>query len=89
MKPLGQPFAVGRTAEVYAWEDNTILKLYHAWCPPDWVEREVHIARAVYQSGIPAPAVGEIIEIDGRHGIIYERVNGSSMLDAINKNRNL
>jgi len=25
--------AQGRTAEVYAWQDNQVLKLFYAWCP--------------------------------------------------------
>ncbi len=37
---LGKPIALGRTAEVYAWQDNQVLKLYFDWCPPDWIEYE-------------------------------------------------
>jgi uncharacterized protein (TIGR02172 family) len=83
---LGRPFAAGRTAEVYAWEGDRILKLYHAWCPDNWVDFEARVARSVQQAGIPAPAAGDIIEIDGRRGILYQRVDGPSMLAAINKN---
>jgi hypothetical protein len=74
MKPLGQPFAVGRTAEIFAWEEGTILKLYRDWCPANWVEHEAHIALVVNQAGIPAPTVGDILSVEGRRGIVYERV---------------
>jgi len=86
MKTLEKPFAVGRTAEVYAWEEGTVLKLYRDWCPASWVEREAHIARVVEQAGIPAPKPGEIVEVGGRRGILYERVDGPSMLKAMNQN---
>jgi uncharacterized protein (TIGR02172 family) len=86
MKILGQPFAVGRTAEIYAWEEGTILKLYRDWCPANWVEHEAHIAHVVNQAGIPAPLVGEIVSVDGRRGIIYERVDGPDMLVAMKQN---
>jgi uncharacterized protein (TIGR02172 family) len=84
MKPLSKPIAEGRTAEVYAWEDHQILKLYRDWCPSDWVEGEARVARAVYEAGIPSPAAGDIIEVNGRRGLIYERIEGVSMLQDMN-----
>ena len=78
------PIAQGRTAEVYLWDDRRILKLYREWCPPDWVDYEARIARAVYEAGVPTPAAGEIIEVDGRRGLVYERLEGGSMLQQIN-----
>jgi uncharacterized protein (TIGR02172 family) len=78
--------ARGRTAEVYAWETGNVLKLYMDWCPPDWVDHEAKIARAVSEAGVPSPAYREIVEVDGRRGIVYERVDGPSLLDSITKN---
>jgi uncharacterized protein (TIGR02172 family) len=78
------PIAQGRTAEIYAWDDEHILKLYREWCPPDWADDEARIARAVYESGIPSPEAREIIEVDGRRGLIYERLEGVSMLKEMN-----
>lgn len=71
----------GRIAEIFAWGDDQVLKLFRQWCPPDWVDNEARIARTVYQAGAPAPAVGEIIELDGRRGVLLERVYGPSLLD--------
>jgi hypothetical protein len=70
------PIAQGRTAEVYDWDSKHVLKLYLEWCPRDWVEYEARIARAVYESGVPSPAAGEIVEVNGRRGLIYERLEG-------------
>ena len=85
MKELSSPpIAQGRTAEIYAWDDKHILKLYRDWCPPDWVDYEARIARAVHESGVPAPGTGEIVEVDGRRGLIYERLEGISMLEDMN-----
>lgn len=77
---LNTPIAQGRTAEVYNWGAQHILKLYREWCPPEWVEYEAAIARTIVAAGIPTPAVGEIVEVLNRRGIIYERVKGVSML---------
>ena len=79
-----KPIALGRTAEVYDWQEGAILKLYHEWCPPHWAENEVKVARAVVNAGIPTPAALEIVEVDGRRGIVYERVTGISMLQDMN-----
>lgn len=81
---LSTPIAYGRTAEVYPWEPGTILKLYHDWCPPHWVEHEARVARAITAAGIPTPSAGEIVEVNGRRGLVYERVDGCSMLAELN-----
>lgn len=79
-----KPIAQGRTAEIFLWDEQHVLKLYRDWCPPDWVDYEAGIARAIYEAGIPSPAAGEIIEINGRRGLIYERLEGISMLQDMN-----
>lgn len=82
---LSTPLALGRTAEVYPWGKNQILKLYYDWCPPHWVEHEARVARFIVEAGIPTPAAGEVIEINGRRGIVYERVDGVSMVADLNE----
>ena len=79
MTSLGKPIALGRTAEIYAWEEGQVLKLFHDWLSANRVEYEAQISRAVHTSGLPVPAVGEVVEINGRLGLIYERVVGPSM----------
>jgi uncharacterized protein (TIGR02172 family) len=77
---LGQRLAEGASAEVYAWEPGWILKLFRDWAPATLVDYEAEVTCAVYASGIPVPAVGDIIEAHGRRGILYERVDGPSLL---------
>ena len=76
---LGKPIALGRTAEVYAWGDGQVLKLFHDWMSAQAVEYEAQIARAVHAAGLPVPAVGEIVEVDDRLGLVYERTEGPPM----------
>ncbi len=83
LSSLDAPVAQGRTAEIYVWDATHILKLYRGWCPPDWVDYEARVAHAIVAAGIPTPAAGEIVELDGRRGIIYERVRAFSMLQDI------
>ena len=79
----GELVGQGRIAEVFAWGDEQVLKLFRDWCPADWVEYEARIARAVQATGLRVPAVGEVIEVEGRWGIVYERVEGRSMLEQL------
>jgi len=70
----------GRIAEVFTWGDAQVVKLFYAGQALDWIKEEARISRLVYETGVATPAVGDVIEVEGRHGIIYERVHGSSML---------
>ena len=79
--PLDHPIAHGRTADVYDWDEGHILKLFHNWFEFQNIEYEFNIARAVHTSGVQSPAVKELVQVQGRNGLIYERVAGESMLD--------
>ncbi len=81
--PQETPVAYGRTAEIYAWGDHQVLKLYHEWFPLEHIQFEQSLAQAVYESGLPVPAPGEIVQIDERHGLIFERVAGIAMWDLL------
>jgi uncharacterized protein (TIGR02172 family) len=70
----------GRTAEIYAWGDDQVLKLYRTGWPASWVEHEARISRMVSASGLPVPAVGGLIEVDGRYGLLFERIVGPSLV---------
>jgi aminoglycoside phosphotransferase (APT) family kinase protein len=70
----------GRTADIYRWDNHQILKLFHNGWPLSAVQQEAHISRIVHATGLPVPATGGMIEIDGRHGILFECIDGPSML---------
>ena len=81
---LDSPLARGRTADVFDWEDGQVLKLFHNWFPLENIQFEQRIARAVHASGVSAPdVIGDIIQVEGRNGLIYERVDGRSMLELL------
>jgi len=82
-KMKGPLLGAGRTAEVYAWGDSQILKLYRSDMPIEWVHFEARIGRIVAEAGLHAPSIGDVIQVDGRMGIVYERIDGVSMLNAL------
>jgi uncharacterized protein (TIGR02172 family) len=70
----------GRTADVYAWGEGRILKLYHGGLPATLIEHEYSVTRAAQAAGVPVPAVFELVEIEERRGIVFERIEGISLL---------
>jgi aminoglycoside phosphotransferase (APT) family kinase protein len=71
--------ARGVTADVFPWGEGRVLKLLHRHFPASRAEREFEITRAVHESGILVPAAFNVIEVDGRYGIILERVEGPTL----------
>ena len=70
----------GRTADIFAWGQHEVLKLYHENWPADIVEEEARICRLLREMGLAVPAVSGTVEDDSRFGVIYQRVNGPTML---------
>jgi thiamine kinase len=75
--------AHGATADVLAWDAGYILKLFHTGTDRATVEREAHITRAVHAVGVPVPVPGQVVEHDGRYGLVYERVDGAVMAEQL------
>jgi aminoglycoside phosphotransferase (APT) family kinase protein len=62
-----------------------VLKLFHDESPRSRAEREYAITRAVRAAGLRVPAAHELIEVEGRCGIVFERIDGVSLLDHTRK----
>lgn len=75
----------GRTAEVYAWGEGRVLKLFHDRIPPSWVEHEARVTAAVHRAGAPAPQVFGLEQVAGRHGFVMQRVDGPSLLEVLRR----
>src|SRR4051794_818703 len=84
-KSLAKHVLVGRgfTSEVYVWGEGRVLKLFHDWVPHARVARAYRITRAIQAIGLPVPAAYELIEVEGRQGIVFERIEGHSMLTRV------
>jgi len=76
---LTAPLASGRTADIFAWHDGQVLKLFHDWFRLEDIQYEQRIAQAVHACGLPVPSVGEIIQVNNQNGLIYQRIVASSM----------
>ena len=72
---------VGNTATVFEWEEGKVLKLFYEGYPKEAVEREFHNAKAISDMDFAKPKAYEIIFRGEQMGIIYDRVQGESLLD--------
>jgi Ser/Thr protein kinase RdoA (MazF antagonist) len=75
-----EPIGKGLNSDVYAWGERCVLKLFHGRIARAQADREYAVTQAVHAVGLPVPAAYEMIEIDGRCGIVLERIDGVSML---------
>lgn len=66
----------GKVAEVFAYGDGRVLKLYRAGQPKRDAEREAAILDVVEAAGIAAPRAFDVEQVDGRWGVVMSRVNG-------------
>jgi uncharacterized protein (TIGR02172 family) len=73
----------GYTAEVYAWGPGWVLKLFHPGSDRERAEREYRVTRAVHATGLPAPAAHDLVEVAGRWGVVFDRVEGPSLFDHV------
>ncbi len=80
-----QLIGTGRTCEVFAWEQDRVLKLLLPEAPQEWADIEAGIGYDVQAAGLPVPFHGEILELDGRRGFIQERLSAPSMLAMLGK----
>lgn len=75
--------ARGFDCEVFAWGDARVVKLFDCSTPASRVDEQFRIAKAVHAAGLKAPAAFEILQIDDRRGIVYERIDGRSLFDDV------
>ena len=78
---VGKLIGIGNTADVYEWEDDKVLKLFHVGYPDTAVNMEYHNAIAIRDLIFFKPRAYDLISYDNRKGIIYDRVMGESLQD--------
>lgn len=81
LRLLGQ----GRGAEVYAWEEGTVLRLQRGTGGREILELEARAMAAAEDARVPVPAVHGLVEADGRHGMLMDRVEGPDLLSLLSR----
>lgn len=74
---------LGRTASIYALPGKRVLKLFNPGTSPESVQREMERSQLVTRLNLPVPRFIESMQVDGRPGLVFERVQGTSMLHCL------
>jgi uncharacterized protein (TIGR02172 family) len=82
MKKIG----TGRTAEVYDYKDDKVLKLFYPAFSVNIVEEEHLIAKEISNTTGLAPKVFDIVHNRNRTGIVYEKIEGKMLSDYLSRN---
>jgi tRNA A-37 threonylcarbamoyl transferase component Bud32 len=77
---LGEKLGEGAYAEVHAWAPGQVVKLFKAGFPRLHSWWEARLIRAVFAAGAPAPEVFDEITLEGRFGIVLQRLDGPTLL---------
>ena len=77
---LGEKIGEGAWSDVHAWAPGQVVKLFksgfvrrHSW----W---EARMTRAAYAAGAPAPEVFDEVTLEGRFGVVLQRLDGPTLL---------
>jgi aminoglycoside phosphotransferase (APT) family kinase protein len=76
---LGEKIGQGAFSEAYAWAPGQVVKLFKAGVSHEFGRHEVRMIRAVRAAGLPVPEVFGEVTLDGRFGIVMQRLDGPTL----------
>src|SRR3954468_8723270 len=77
---LGEKIGEGAFSEAYAWAPGQVVKLFKPGVSR-WLPRlEGRMIRGGLPAGVPAPEVFGEVTLDGRFGIVLQRLDGPTLL---------
>jgi len=77
--------AEGREAEMFAWEEGTILRLLRDPQAQSRAQWEAAAMKAASDRGVRVPAVHSLTTVLGRPGLVMERVEGPDLLTLVGR----
>jgi aminoglycoside phosphotransferase (APT) family kinase protein len=73
----------GSSADLIAWSEREVIKLFRSGFPVEAAECEFLNALAAANLGLPTPRPMRMVSVNGRVGIVFERCGGISLYDAL------
>ncbi len=83
MTTPGRLLATGRTSDVYTLGSDSVVKVPRFGVPAHWATMEARIAHSVHGLGLPTPEVRDVVAVNGRDAVVFERIYGPSMWDML------
>ncbi len=86
LTPLGVKLGGGQAGDVHAWGADKVVKLYRPHVPDPPIEREALNSQILHAAGLPVPRFFEHVDIAGRRGSVFERIEGRSISTSLRRN---
>lgn len=79
---VGKKIGEGGCSEVFEWENGSkVIKLPKPNTSLESMRRELHNNRMAWENGLSVPQPFELVDIDGRAGVVFERIYGESLME--------
>ncbi|MTI67897.1 MAG: aminoglycoside phosphotransferase family protein [Firmicutes bacterium] len=75
--------AVGRTAKVYKWDDEKVIKLFNNDINKEAIKKEYKITKKLYENNISNVKVFDLLEYENKTGIIFKNLKAKPMTKEI------
>lgn len=78
----GEQLGAGASCRVYAWGADRVVKVYRRGFE-SLAQVEYERAGAIHRAGVPSPAVHGVVTVEGRAAVVFDRIDGPSLLDEL------
>lgn len=75
----------GRQCEVLVWDEQRVVKLFFPSTTAEFVRKEYQNTKLAKALGLPVPGAYQIVQLDGRLGIVYDHISGVTMEEGMGK----
>ncbi len=81
-RALGRKIGEGGCAEVFEWGDGSkVIKLAKSNTSVEDLALELRNNQAAWEQGLPVPRSYGLVDVAGRPGAVFERIDGESMME--------
>jgi thiamine kinase-like enzyme len=78
---IGELLGIGNTASVYQWGKTEVIKIFHDQrCSMHEAKKEAKNAEIINNLNLRTPKYSGLLEYEGKSCLIYERIDGPTML---------
>lgn len=79
---MGRKISEGACSEIFEWENNEkVIKLAKTNTDRSAMEKEYLNSKAAWNKGISIPQPFELVDVNGRSGIVFERLYGETLME--------
>lgn len=79
---MGSKISEGACAEVFEWGNNKkVIKLAKTKTDRHAMQTEYYNSQVAWNNGLSVPQPFKLVDIDGRQGIIFERIYGETLME--------